>query len=148
MPDEENFKQIQMVANVISSLPSQHLGGPRIPLAPPMVAKWAAELVNDFGVRIHPELATKTLEMGDTDGAGNFTPKRVEDVVDLDGLREVLRSFDNVPSLKILADMIDEAGDDSAKRAAVLQHIRNTNPDVIKSAEQIRKRAAERGEFG
>lgn len=148
MPDEARFKQIQMIANIISSMPPQQDGGPRIPLAPPMVAKWATELHDDYGMRVHPEHATKMLEMGDTDEGGNFTPKRVENVLNLDDLHDLLRSFDNVPGLKKLADEIDEAKGDPTRESALRDYIRKAHPDVVATAEEIRRRAAAKGELG
>src|SRR5438445_9289723 len=99
MPDEQALVQVQMIANVISSMPPQQPGGPRIPIGKPKVAQWASELYSDFGVRVHPELAKKTVVEDGPDVLGGAGSKRIVDVVDLGGLKDLLRGFSHVPSL-------------------------------------------------
>lgn len=137
MPDMEKLHQIQMVAHVISTLPPQQPGQPRIPLAKPKIAQWATELVEDYGVRVHPELARKQL-VDETPGkTGVFNAQRVEDVVDMPGMLALLRGIGaGVPSLMKLADDIEAALGDPDKEAELLDRIRREHPDVIATARQ------------
>lgn len=134
MPDIEELQGIQAIANVIASLPPQQPGGPRIPLAPPKVAQWAAELYRDFGMRIHPELAKKEIVASKDPLMGNFSPRTATDVVDMKGLLDMLRTVPDVPELAKLADEIEEATGDKAKEQVLIARIRKQYPDVIATA--------------
>lgn len=134
MPDMEQLNDIRMIAQVISSLPPQQPGGPRIPLAPPKVTQWAAELYSDFGVRVHPELARKDVAGGESE-LGNFTSKQVVDRVDAEHLLGLLKTS-GVPSLVVLAERIEAAETDEQKRL-VLADIAREYPDVVRTAVQI-----------
>jgi hypothetical protein len=140
MPDMERLQQIQMIAQIISTLPPQKPGGVRIPLAPAKTQQWAPELYDDFGIRVHAELAKKMI-VSDGSGTnaqlGNMATKHVVDVVDLNGILNLLRSHPDVPSLAELADQIQDALGDPEKEAALRAQIGKTHPDVVATAKQI-----------
>lgn len=144
MPDMERLQQIQMIHQIISTLPPQKEGQPRIPLAPTKVQQWAPELYDDFGIRVHPDLAKKMI-VSDGSGAnaqlGNMAGKHVVDVVDLDGILDLLRSHPDVPSLAHLADQIEDAMGDPEKEAALRASIGRTHPDVVATAKAMVARA-------
>lgn len=137
MPDMDRLKQIQLVANAISSMPPQQPGLPRIPVARPKVAQWATELVDDYGVRVHTELAKKTLVTEPGSPLGNNAPQRAVDVLDLNGLLDLLRSVPDVPGLAQLADQIETALGNDMQERALRDHIARQFPDLVATARQM-----------
>lgn len=147
MPDFEELSQITRLAELLASLPPQQPGGPRIPLGiPAKRVQWATELVRDYGVRVHPELASKQLIVDTPVGAGsagtaamanlgpNFTPRRAIDKIDASFMIGLLRSAGPVPGLVRLADELEAALGDPAAETALLEKISREQPDVVSTA--------------
>lgn len=145
MPDLEKADQIMKLAELLSSMPPQQPNGPRIPFGiPAKRVQWATELVNDYGVRVHDELATKEIVASDVpqSDAGsmlgpNFTPRRAIDKLDAKFLLNLLRSAGNVPGLVRLADELEAALGDPAAETAMLEKIAREQPDVVSTAKKI-----------
>lgn len=141
MPDFDELNQIKLLADLLSSMPPQEGSTQRINVG--VHAKrvqWATELVRDFGVRVHTDLAKKALvEDGETP-MGPAKSKQYVDVLDLDMLLGILRGFPEVPGLAALADQIDAAQGDPVKQEALRNHIRTQYPDIVASARQIAER--------
>jgi hypothetical protein len=141
MADLEELNQIKLLAELLASMPPQEGSTQRINVGiPAKRVQWATELVREFGVRVHPELATKVLvDDGDGPLAGNAS-KRSEDVLDMDELLDILRGFPEVPSLKQLADNIEAAKGDPNREAALRNVIRKQYPDIVATAKHIADR--------
>lgn len=146
MPDLDKMNQIAMLAELLSSMPPQQPGGARIPFGiPAKRVQWATELVNDYGIRVHPELASKELVPVDTaqpNGAAaqlgpNFRPRRAIDKIDTAFLLDLLRSAGDVPGLKRLADELQSTIGDPAAETALLQRIAQEQPDVVSTAKRL-----------
>jgi hypothetical protein len=162
MPDMdkfgERFTQIQMLTNLMSSMPPQLGQNNRIPFPRAKAQQWATELVNVHGARVHPELAA------DIDGAaapasdavaaafagaglfaagvGAGAPIARQRTVtppamDAPGLLNVLRSFPQVPSLKIMADEIQAVLGDPEAEAALLKDFSKRYPGALNTARQL-----------
>lgn len=147
MPDMDELNQILMLSNLMSSMPPQNNSTTRVPFPKGKAQQWATELVKQFGVRVHPDLAADPME---PEGAAvTRQPRRRIDAVTVDGptLLKMLRdAAPNVPRLQQLADRIEDALGDPVKTEAELQRIRFEEPDIYKSAavlaEQLRQRQA------
>jgi uncharacterized protein YihD (DUF1040 family) len=137
----EELDQIKKMAQLLASLPSNVENGPRVPLAAPMRTKWATELVREFGVRVHPDLATKQLVPdGPAAGLGAYAPQRKDDALDVDFVLKLLRES-GVPKLVELATNVELAlrDPDPAKKDEVLAALRREYPDVVATARHLAK---------
>lgn len=146
MPDFDELTNIKALADLMKSMPPAKGSTMRIPFGiESKRIEWATELVRDYGVRVHPELAKKDIvsdgpmQYGNVKLGGIDTTRSV-DKLDLPALVDMLRSAaPNVPSLAKLADDIEEvlASGDDAKRVALLEKIAKEQPDVVATARQI-----------
>ncbi|OHU68808.1 hypothetical protein BKG86_01775 [Mycobacteroides chelonae] len=123
MPDLEQAQQCEQLAKALWFL------------APPARGPVAAGLYS-LGVRIHPELATKTLEREGPSSWGNHAPSRlVSRAASTTDPIALLRSMGQVqPSLLELADKM-EAAQTEKDKALLITEIRAQFPDVIKNTE-------------
>lgn len=123
MPDLEQAQQCEQLAKALWFL------------APPARGPVAAGLYS-LGVRIHPELATKTLEKEGPSNWGNHAPSRfVSKAATSTDPIALLRSMGQVqPSLLELADKMEAARTEKDK-ALLIAEIRAQFPDVIKNTE-------------
>lgn len=141
MPDLDELNEIKRLAELLGSMPPQEGSTQRINVGiPAKRIQWATELVRDFGVRVHPELAKKTLVDDGPGPMGGNGVKRSEDVLDLGSLLNVLRGFPEVPSLKDLADNIETALGDANREEALRNSIRAQYPDIVATAKQLAER--------
>jgi hypothetical protein len=137
MPDMEKLAQVQMLSNLLSTMPPQHGQTKRIPFPKGKAQQWASELVNEYGVRVHVDLAARTQLPDGVEVLGD-EPRRVDDVVgDVPRLLALLRTYPNMPSLVKLADEIEESLGDPDKERAVLDSIRANYPDIMKTAQLL-----------
>lgn len=144
MPDMERMAHVQMLSQLMSTMPPQldQQGRPlpnRVPFPKAKAAQWAAELVNVYGVRVHPELAVdKTLPDGVNVAGG--APRRIDDVaMNARDLIKILRKT-NTPSMTELADRLETALGDPSKTQAMLESIRRENPDIMATARVLQSR--------
>ncbi|MFA4080468.1 hypothetical protein ONA92_01980 [Mycobacteroides salmoniphilum] len=123
MPDLEQAQQCEQLAKALWFL------------APPARGPVAAGLYS-LGMRIHPELATKTLETEGPSNWGNHAPSRlVSKAATTTDPIALLRSMGQVqPSLLELADKMEAAKTEKDKQLLIAE-IRTQFPDVIKSTE-------------
>jgi len=141
MPDMEKLAQVQMLSNLLSTMPPQQGQTKRIPFPKGKAQQWASELVNDYGVRVHVDLAARTQLPDGVEVLGG-EPRRVDDVVgDVPRLLALLRSFPNMPSLVALADEVEGALGDPEKERAAIDAIRTNYPDIMKTAKLLQERA-------
>ena len=141
MPDMEKLAQVQMLSNLLSTMPPQQGQNKRIPFPKGKAQQWASELVNDYGVRVHVDLAARTQLPDGVEVLGG-EPRRVDDVVgDVPRLLALLRSFPNMPSLVALADEVEGALGDPEKERAAIDSIRTNYPDIMKTAKLLQERA-------
>lgn len=138
MPDFERLNQIHQLAILLRSMPPQKPGGPRIPLPAPKLAQWATELVDKFGVRVHPELGSMELivdPVGD-ERAGSLRPQRMVPRIDAGLLLTLLRDTADKTGVADLAELADriEAANTDDERKAVIADIDRENPGLIATA--------------
>lgn len=148
MPDFEQVEQIAKLAELMASMPPQQEGGPRIPFAIPQFrVKWATELVRDYGVRVHTDLARKEIvtekapTVGQAKMSANFAQRRAVDKIDAQFLLDLLRSTGDVPALQALADEIQAVLGDPVRERQLLNRIADQNPDLIATARQLQDQA-------
>lgn len=138
MPALDELNQIKLLAELLASMPPQEGSTQRINVGiPAKRVQWATELVRDFGVRVHPDLAAKVLVADGDSPLGANGPKKSEDILDMDALLEMLRGFPEVPSLKQLADNIEAAKGDPNRQEALRNVIRSQYPDIVATAKQM-----------
>lgn len=141
MPDFDELDQIKRMTDLLSSLPPNVEGGRRVSLAAPMRVRWATELVREFGVRVHPELASKRLVPdGPVAGLGAYAPQRKDDTLDTEFLLGLLRKS-RVSSLVELANNIELAlrDADDARRSEIIAAIRKKHPDIVATAKRLQE---------
>ncbi|OCB09220.1 hypothetical protein A5717_25945 [Mycolicibacterium porcinum] len=138
MPDLTEVDQIKQLADLMKTMPPQEGSTMRIPFG--IEAKrvqWATELVRDFGVRVHPDLAKKEMTPAGPVSVGSAGNQRAIDKVDLGFLVTLLRGTEGVPGFAELADEIEAAGDDPAKKAELRERISRQYPDMVATAKKI-----------
>ncbi|MBU8830823.1 hypothetical protein [Mycolicibacterium goodii] len=138
MPDFDELDQIKQLADLMKTMPPQKGSNVRIPFA--VEAKrvqWATELVRDFGVRVHPELATKEMTAAGPVEVGSPGAQRAIDKIDLSFLLKLLRETEGVPGFAELADEIEAAGDDHERKAALRDRISQQYPDMVATAKRM-----------
>jgi hypothetical protein len=97
-------------------------------MVPPARAKFAVDLY-DLGVRIHPELATKSAVPQGATGMGEHRHAAIADVSSHDQLLAIVRRF--APEM---AERIESGTPE--QQAAALAEIRRRHPNLIADAEQ------------
>lgn len=138
MPDLDEVDQIKQLAELMRTMPPQQGSTVRIPFG--VEAKrvqWATELVRDFGVRVHPELAKKEMTPTGPAAVGSPGQQRAIDKIDLGFLVQLLRDTEGVPGFAELADEIEAAADDPEKKAALRDRIAQQYPDMVATARKI-----------
>lgn len=160
MPDFDRLDGIAAVARVISRIPTGNKQRPHMGTPAAVLGMWATELYDDFGVRVHPDLATHELVRVDQ-RLGNHSPvqkvakgtparlgenpevKRMQAAHSM--LLDWMRSQDDHPELSVLADRVVAAQGDPVKSAVLLGDIRREHPEVWdKGQELLAKLQAER----
>lgn len=148
MPDYERLDGIAAIARVISRIPTGNKTRPYMGTPAAVLGIWATELYDDFGVRVHDDLATHELVRVD-DRLGNHSPvqkvtkgtparvgaanpevKRMQKAHEL--LMEWLRERD--PQM---AERVEAAQNDPVKAAVVLGDIRRDHPEVWQKGQEI-----------
>lgn len=151
MPDFDELNHITQLAELLSSMPPQQPGGARIQFGiPAKRVQWATELVRDYGVRVHRDLAKKEMVVTDAAAAAavaratgkptlppDFMPRRAIDKIDAKFLLDLLRSAGEVPGLVRLADELEQALGDPAAETAMLERISQQQPDVVSTARKL-----------
>ena len=64
MPEPDDFEKIDQIveiARILSRIPTGNPAKPYMGTPAPIRASWATELYEDFGLRVHPDLAKKEM---------------------------------------------------------------------------------------
>ncbi|MGK2881087.1 MAG: hypothetical protein ACSLE6_09935 [Mycobacterium sp.] len=153
MPDLGRADQIAAIGRVISRIPTGNDNRPYYATPPPLIGYWATQLHDEFGVRVHAELAKKDLVRVKT-GAGNFGPVEEvvatgnatppaggpdDDVARMRGARADLLEWMRAqgPELAGLADRVVGAEGDAERTALVLAEIRRDHPEVLSMGQDM-----------
>lgn len=151
MPDMERADQILAVSRVLQRIPTGNKQRPYQQTPPPIIGMWATELVDKYGVRVHPELATEELVRVQSP-AGNHGPVQSvtkntpaplgggPDVKRAEGARAALMTWlsENDPEL---ARRIEAAQHDPMQSILLLAEIRREHPEVIAKGAELMAQA-------
>lgn len=145
---EDRGDQILAIARVLAQIPTGNPSRPYVGVPAPSLPIWAQELYDDFGVRVHPELATHELvrvksamgNNGPVQKVTKGTPARVGDdnpvVERMKGLREELMDWMRQMQPD-LAARYEAAGTDPEAHAILLNDIVKHYPDVKAKSEEL-----------
>jgi hypothetical protein len=148
MPDFDRADQILWIGQTISRLPTGNKDRPYMNTPPPIIGMWATELYEDFGVRVHPDLAKKEL-VRVASPAGNHGPIKAvskNTPAPLDGGPDVQKTMQHARTLLLewLADKDPElhrrivaAEGDPMASALLLAEIQRDHPEVMAKGEEM-----------
>lgn len=149
MPDFERADQIVAISRVLSRIPTGNKSRPYMGTPAPILGMWATELHDEFGVRVHEDLAKKELvrlktpmgNNGPVQAVTKGTPARVDinpDVQRMRKARELLMDWlrANMPDL---AQRVQDAENDPDPTAHVvlLNDIRTQHPQVWEKGQEF-----------
>lgn len=148
MPDFDRADQILAISRVLMRVPTGQKSRPYMGTPASILASWATELHDDFGVRIHEDLATKELvrvqspagNHGPVQAVTKGTPARVAgenpDVKRMQSAHSALMDWlrEKDPEM---AMRVEKAQTDPTMAAIVLNEIRTEHPEVWEKGQEI-----------
>ena len=156
MPEPDDFEKIDQIveiARILSRIPTGNPAKPYMGTPAPIRASWATELYEDFGLRVHPDLAKKEMVRVQTPMGNNGPVQSVTKGTPARGggadpmvtamkqahvvLMEYLRETDPV-----MAQRVAEAQTDPTKGAIVLNDIARNHPEIKAKIEELQQQYA------
>lgn len=153
MPDFDRADQILAIARVLSRIPTGQKSRPYMGTPAPLLAPWATELYDDYGVRIHPDLAKKELvrvkspagNHGPVQAVSRNTPARAAapnpEVQRMESAHAAMMEWLEAKDPKMAARVrqANEARErgDTTLAAIVLNDIRTEHPEVWEKGQEI-----------
>lgn len=150
--DFDRVDQILAISRVLSRIPTGNPQRPYMGTPAPILASWATELHDDFGVRVHHDLAPKELvrvssplgNNGPVQAVTKGTPARVGDNPEVERMQaahQVLMEWlhENDPDM---ARRVQEAQTDPGKAMILLQEITSSYPDLVAKINELNAQVA------
>lgn len=153
MPDFERADQIVAISRVLSRIPTGNKSRPYMGTPAAIIASWATELHDDYGVRIHEGLARKELvrvksqagNHGPVQSVTKSTPARVgapnPEVQRMQSAHAMLMDWlrEKDPALAAQVERANEAAarGDQTLAAIALNDIRTKHPEVWEKGQEI-----------
>jgi hypothetical protein len=147
MPDMERAEQILAIARVLARMPTGNKSRPYMGTPAPIRAVWATELYDDFGVRVHEDLAKKELvrvpsPLGNngpvqavTKGAQPVTPNG-DGMERMRSAHVLMMDWLHVNNPELAAE-VEAAQNDPTLAAIVLNKIRTDYPAVWDKGQEL-----------
>lgn len=148
MPDFDRADQILWIGQVLSRIPTGNKNRPYMGTPPPIIGMWATELHDEFGVRVHPELAKKELVRVQT-AAGNHGPVQAvsrNTPAPRDGGPQVNKQMMHARAALLewlkeqdpaMHQRVMDADGDMMKSALLLAEIQRDYPDIMTKGEEL-----------
>lgn len=150
---DDRLEQITAISRVLMRMPTGQKSRPYVGVPAPILAGWATELHDDFGVRVHEDLAPKELvrikspmgNNGPVQSVTKGTPARVGDdnnpmVERMQSAREVLFDWLKQSNPDLYARYL-RAKDDPTAYAILVNDITKEHPEVWEKGQEIMQRA-------